>query len=196
MCNHQNDVKTKTLFRNEYSLKEGVNLVVRTPEISDAESLINQMKIVDGETRYLAREPDEFDLTIEQEVEFIKRCTDNEDMLFLVGEVNGEIVANCSVGIVQNKKRFLHRAAMGIAVKKDYWGKGVGRKLMHECINWCKQCGIEQLELEVVTQNERAISLYEKLGFEVCGTKTHAMKYSDGTYADEYFMVLFLNEKH
>jgi RimJ/RimL family protein N-acetyltransferase len=64
---------------------------------------------------------------------------------------------------------------------------------MKECIKWCNENGVEQLELDVVTQNNRAISMYKNLGFKIQGTKKHALKYEDGTYADEYFMCLFLN---
>lgn len=35
--------------------------------------------------------------------------------------------------------------------------------------------------------------MYKSFGFEIYGTKKHALKYSDGTYADEYSMVPFLN---
>lgn len=42
--------------------------------------------------------------------------------------------------------------------------------------------GFEQLELEVVTENRRAISLYQKMGFRICGTLPDNMKYKDGTY--------------
>ena len=107
--------------------------------------------------------------------------------------MDGRIIANCGVGVISNNKRYLHRAAMGIAVCKDYWNKGIGKKIMHECIKWCEKKGIEQLELEVVTQNNHAISMYQNLGFDIYGTKKHALKYADGSYADEYFMCLFLN---
>ncbi|WFA08287.1 GNAT family N-acetyltransferase [Tissierella sp. Yu-01] len=94
-----------------------------------------------------------------------------------------------------NNKRYLHRAAMGIAVRKDYWNRGIGKRMMEECIKWCREKGVEQLELEVVTQNERAISMYNSIGFQIQGTKKHALKYGDGSYADEYLMILFLNGK-
>lgn len=193
MGNHQNNEGSKELYRKEYLLKDGQQLIIRIPELGDAQGLINQMQAVDRETKFLARESDEFNLTVEQEREFIKNCTTDEDSCFLIGELDGKIIANCSVGLIQNKKRYLHRAAMGITVKKDYWNKGIGKKMMQECINWCKEKGVEQLELEVVTQNNRAISMYKNLGFEIYGTIKHALKYSDGTYADEYFMILFLN---
>lgn len=181
------------LYRNEYALKDGQKLIVRMPEIGDEEGLINLMQAVDSETKFLAREPGEFNFTLEQEREFIKNSINDENGFFLIAEVDGRIIGNCSVGIVINSKRFLHRAAMGITVRKDYWNKGIGKKLMQECIKWCEEKGVEQLELEVVTQNNRAISMYQSLGFEIYGTKKHALKYADGSYADEYFMCLFLN---
>ena len=46
--------------------------------------------------------------------------------------------------------------------------------------------------LEVVETNQRAIDFYKSFGFETVGTIPHGMKYSDGTYADEHTMVMFL----
>lgn len=181
------------LYRTEYVLKDGQKLIVRIPEIGDEKGLIDLMQAADIETKFLAREPGEFNFTLEQEREFVKNNINDENSLFLIAEINGKIIGNCSVGGVINNKRFLHRAAMGIVVIKDYWNRGVGKNLMQECIKWCKEKGVEQLELEVVTQNNRAISMYQNLGFEICGTKKHALKYADGSYEDEYFMCLFLN---
>ncbi len=181
-------------FNQEYILKDNSKFVLRTPQLGDEQGLIDQMKIVDSETKFLARGAGEFNFTLEQERDFIKSCLSDENRLFLVAEIDEKIVGNCAVGLISNNKRYLHRASMGIAICKDYWGKGIGTKMMTECINWCKEKGLEQLELEVVTENSRAIPVYEKFGFETYGIKKHAMKYHDGTYADEYFMILFLNK--
>ncbi len=83
---------------------------------------------------------------------------------------------------------------MGIAVCKAHWNKSIGKKMMQGCISWCETKGVEQLELEVVIQNTRAVAMYKKFGFQIFGTKKHALKYRDGTYADEYQMILFLGE--
>lgn len=181
------------LYRNEYILKDGQKLIVRIPEVGDEQGLINLLQAVDNETKFLAREPGEFNFTLEQEREYIMNSMNDENSRLLIGEINGKIIANCSVGIVINQKRYLHRAAMGICVRKDYWNLGIGKNLMQECIEWCKEKNVEQLELEVVTQNNRAISMYKHFGFEIYGTKKGALKYADGTYADEYYMILFLN---
>ncbi|MBH1940896.1 GNAT family N-acetyltransferase [Mobilitalea sibirica] len=180
-------------YRNEYILKDGQKLIVRTPEEGDAQGLINLMQTVDNETKFLSREPGEFNITLENEIDFIRNKNNEENGRFLIAELDGNIIGNCYVGIEVNNKRYLHRAGMAIVVRKDCWNKGIGKKMMQECINWCNQKGIEQLELEVVTQNERAITMYKSFGFDIYGTKKHALKYADGTYADEYFMCLFLN---
>jgi RimJ/RimL family protein N-acetyltransferase len=193
MCNHQEE-GMKLSYKNEYLLRDGQKLILRNPKVGDEQGLIDHMKVVDGETKFLAREPGEFSLTLEQERKFIESSMNNKNVFFLVGEIDGKIIANCSVGIVMNKKRFLHRASMGIAVRQDYWHRGIGKRMMEECIEWCREKGIEQLELEAVTQNERAISMYRSLGFQIQGTKKHAMKYGDGSYADEYFMILFIKD--
>ena len=60
---------------------------------------------------------------------------------------------------------------------------------MQECLKWCKAHQIEQLELDVLTDNQRAIKMYQGFGFEIVGRIPHALKYADGTYGDEYLMV-------
>lgn len=189
MCNH--DVRTE-MYQKEYELKDGRQLVIRMPELRDAQALIDYMKEVDCETKFLAREPGEFGFTLEQEENFISGLTTDDSKQFLIAEVEGQIVANCSVGFLSSNRRYLHRAGLGISVKQDKWGLGIGRIMMNESISWCKEKGVEQLELEVVTNNERAVGLYKSLGFDIYGTKKHALRYSDDTYADEYFMILFL----
>ena len=161
------------LYRNEHILKNGQKLIIRVPEVGDAEGLIDLIRTVDTETKFLAREPDEFNVTLEEE---------------------GKIIANCQVGLVNNKKRYLHRAYLAVVVRKDFWNQGIGGKMMQECIKWCQEKGVEQLELEVVTKNKHAISMYESFGFEIYAKKKHALKYNDGTYADEHCMCLFLTE--
>nr|WP_018363524.1 GNAT family N-acetyltransferase [Streptococcus caballi] len=42
-----------------------------------------------------------------------------------------------------------HRAEIGISVKKDYLGKGIGRQLLMETIAKVRQANIKLLSLEV-----------------------------------------------
>jgi len=107
-------------------------------------------------------------------------------------EYNGKIVGQCSVGIVRNNDRYRHRAAVAFILLQEYWGLGIGGKMMEECIKWCTAHGITQIELDVVKDNERALKMYQSFGFEIVGTQPKALRYPDGTYADEYLMVKML----
>ncbi|MDZ5471477.1 GNAT family N-acetyltransferase [Bacillus sp. 31A1R] len=53
-----------------------------------------------------------------------------------------------------------------IAVAKEGEGKGVGRKLMEKAEEWAKSKGYQQLVLNVFDKNERALKMYQQLGFE------------------------------
>lgn len=170
-------------------LKNKDTLELRKPNIEDAKALIHHMKTVDQETKYLGREPGEFQSTIEQEESFIKNLQ-NKQSCFLLAILNEQIIGNVSVNLIRHNLRFLHRASMGITIQKSAWGLGIGKILMQEAIKWCEMNQVEQLELDVVTSNARAIKLYQSFGFVIQGRLYHALKYEDGSYADEYNMIL------
>ena len=52
---------------------------------------------------------------------------------------------------------------------KEHWGKGIGRALTEACIECARRAGYSQLELEVVSGNTPAISLYRSFGFTEYG---------------------------
>ncbi len=173
----------------EYTLKNGDKVTIRQPRIDDAADIISVIKTADKETLFLAREPEEFIALEEQEKEMIANVLKNNDMSWFVAEYKGKIVGQCSVGLVSGYKRYRHRAEVSFALYERYCNIGIGGKMMQECIGWCKGHDIAQIELDVVTSNERAIKMYRSFGFEIVGTIPNALKYQDNTTADEYYMV-------
>ena len=169
-------------------LKNGKTCVLRSVEPRDAARMIAYMKIMLGETPFLLRTPEEFDYSVEGEAEVLRRRRDDPRALMILAEADGEIVATSDVTPMGTKSRTLHRAALGMSVRKDYWHLGIGSAMMERLIAQAKQAGFEQIELEVVSTNRRAISLYTKFGFQVYGTRPHGLKYADGSYADDYMM--------
>lgn len=90
--------------------------------------------------------------------------------------------------IIKNHLKYKHRANIGISVARDYWGMGIGSSLMKLALDQAKENGFEQMELGVCSDNERAIYLYQKYGFQQCGIWNNAFKLKDGTYRDEFLM--------
>lgn len=169
--------------------KTGQTVVIRNAEASDAEDLIRYLKITAEETPFLIREPDEISLTLEQEEDFITNCNNAERELMLVAVIDGKHIGNCSLMSIGPYKRYAHRCSIAIALYQEFCGRGIGNIMMQAVLDAAKKIGYEQAELEVVSGNEGAISLYRKLGFEKYGTFPNNMKYADGQYADAYWMV-------
>ena len=176
----------------EYKLRNGKTVIIRKPVIEDAESIIKIITMADNETNFLARNPAEFSVTVKKEKIFITNILNDNDTDWFVAEIEGNVIGQCSVGLVSKNERYRHRAEVTFVVLKDYWGMGIGGKLMQECIRWCKDKNITQIELDVVAENNRAINMYESFGFKTVGTIPNAMRYKDGTFADKNLMVLKL----
>lgn len=104
-----------------------------------------------------------------------------------VAIIGNEIVGNGFLSIATNLRR-RHVGDIGIAVKDNFHGKGVGSALFETIIdladNWLN---LQRIELTVFTDNEKAISLYKKFGFEIEG-EAKAFAFRDGQYANAYYM--------
>lgn len=173
----------------EYKLKNGKTVNIREPQIEDAEAVISVISKADAETLFLARNPDEFGTSVEKEKSIIEEVLKNQDCTWFVAEYEGEVVGQCSVGLVRGYQRYRHRAEVAFVLVKEFCDMGIGGKMMLECIKWCVEHHVTQIELDVVTRNDRALAMYKNFGFEIVGTMPNALKYADGTYADEYKMV-------
>jgi len=173
-------------------LKDGRICTLRSPRQDDAVKAIEYMKITAGETDFLVRYPEEVQISEEKERGFLQWMVDSGRDLMIVAEVDGDFVGTSSFSPAGGKMRNRHRCAMGIALMEKVWGQGIGTAMFEILFEKAKETGYEQMELDVVARNERAIALYEKMGFEKCGMKPRAMKQKDGTYDDEFMMVKFL----
>ncbi len=177
-----------------YQLKNGETVTIRVPTAEDASALVHLMIAQDSQTRFLARNPGEFQrgFTVEREAACIRSMESNPNLQWYVAEYQGKLVGNCSALVPSSGERFRHRAGVAFALLKEYWGLGIGGKMMESCLAWCREHGAEQVELEVVAGNERALGMYRSFGFEETGLRPRALKYPDGSYADEYCMIKYL----
>lgn len=64
--------------------------------------------------------------------------------------------------------------------------------MLNRVLTLAKALGYEQLELEVIDGNYRALRLYERFGFVQTGRTPRAFRYDDGSFRDEIQMVLRL----
>lgn len=164
-------------------------VVLRSAEVSDAEALIEYLKVTTAETPFLIREPDEVTITLEQEERFIESRIEAEKELMLVATIDGKHIGNCSLMSLAPYKRYAHRCEVAIALYQEYCGCGIGKAMMQTVLEVAKKLGYEQAELEVIADNKNAIAMYESLGFVKYGTFPYNMKYTNGTYAEADWMM-------
>ena len=175
-----------------FQLPNGEMLTVRSLCADDSEALNAFRLTTYRETHFRARYPEECEPSLEAVQKELAGC-EASALNFEVGAFAGEkVVGEFGVTQVWPHIKFRHRAVMGISVRKEYWGCGLGSYLMQLAIDQPRINGFEQLELGVCSDNTRAIHLYEKVGFVRCGIQPRAFKLKDGTYRDEIMMVKML----
>ena len=69
---------------------------------------------------------------------------------------------------------------------------GIGRALMDASVDCAREVGYTQLELEVVADNERAVSLYRHAGFEEYGRNPRGYRSAAVGYQELVYMRLEL----
>ncbi|WP_227936814.1 GNAT family N-acetyltransferase [Alkalihalobacillus deserti] len=148
------------------------------------------------EIRLLALEkvPEAFAASYEEEVD--KPISFFESQLTAINYYGMFDEKKSLVGIVNvTRSNFLktrHKADLGsVYVRKEARGKGVAKKLLRHAMEMALKEGIEQVNLIVAANNERAKQLYQSLGFESYGYEKRALKL-ENVYIDEEYMVKLL----
>lgn len=92
----------------------------------------------------------------------IQRKLTTQPELFLVGEVNGEIIATIMAGYDG------HRGWVNyLAVAPEHRAKGYGRLLMRHVEERLAAIGCPKLNLQVRASNEAVLEFYRRLGYSV-----------------------------
>ncbi len=174
-------------------LKNGTEVCIRNRTLEDAEEMRSYMESVFSNDRFFMTTNDESRefRTVEKYGERTEMMNGHEHKLLLITEVDGQIVSISDVDC-GSKKRNQHVGQVGISIRQDYRGLGLGTVLMQTMIDWATADSvIEKLALGVWAKNAPAIALYRKMGFVEEGRKVNEVKYADGSYDDCICMYRF-----
>ena len=148
--------------RNEIQM-EHTNFEIVRAQAEDAAALLDYLKIVGGETDNLSFGAEGVPLDVEAEKAYLGVQAQSQDNIQLLAKANGEIIGTASLN--RKQRRMGHRAEFGISLKKAWWGCGAAFALMERILAFARENGVEQVNLEVRSDNKRAIALYERFGF-------------------------------
>jgi putative acetyltransferase len=158
----------KIIFQGK--TKTGKEIIVRYPEISDLEQLLNYINTVSDE-RIFIRYQGEHE-TLESEKKYLDKKLDeikNKKSVNLLAVSNGQIVGVSDVKMFDKTEK--HIGLFGITIAKDFRGEGIGSLLMDLVLKEAEKelVGLKIITLEVYSTNEIAKKLYSKMGFKEYG---------------------------
>lgn len=170
-------------------------VIFREAQASDAAGVIAFFDQVGRESDYLIMDDTGYQGT---EAALAKSLEDSSvlaNQLCLLALVDEEVIGMLNIR-AGRQLRIEHIGDVFIAVRKSYWGYGIGRILMEEALDWAVHSGIiRRLELTVQVRNQRAIALYEQFGFEREGTQQRGAKTENGEFLDVYLMGKLIDEE-
>ena len=90
--------------------------------------------------------------------------------------------------------RSSHIANAAYMIKGSYRGQGIGTLLVKASLEIAKNLGFRAMQFNMVlSQNVIATKLYQKLGFNIIGTISQAIRNPDGSYQEGYILHKKLN---
>ena len=173
-------------------LKNGKEALIRNGVAADGAAVYAVFQQTHAETDYLLTYPDENRFVPALEAQFLEEKTKSANETELIAIMDGKIVGTAGIESVGKKDKVKHRAEFGISVLKEYWGLGLGKALTVACIQCAKDAEYKQLELNAVSENDRALSLYRSLGFEEFGRNPCGFRSRTSGYQELVYMLLRL----
>lgn len=171
----------------KFTAKDGREVILRTPKWEDLDDLLEFISsLVDEGAEIMAYQKP----TREQEAEWLGRKLanmENKKQFPLVAEVDGKVIANSE--ITKYTGYISHVCGLGIAIRDGYRDVGIGTRMMETLISQAKDWGLKLVKLSVFSTNERAIHVYEKVGFNEVGRYPNYI-FKDGKYIDNVDMIL------
>ena len=109
-------------------------------------------------------------------LDLLKKLSRQHRDSFLVAEENGTLLGYCVASLNRGAAHLI-----SIGVLRESRRKGVGTSLLKHLVRFLLNHGVDELWLEVKSENNEAVGLYEKFGFERMNIVNDY--YSDGSAA-------------
>lgn len=179
-------------YRKTIVLKNGQVCLLRSAAAADGAAMTEFFLRTHGETEFLCSAPEENSHTAQQEAAFLQEKFESPVEAVLVAVVDGELAGTAGIAAIGRKRKVCHRASFWITVAKAHWGQGIGHALLDACIDCARRAGYEQVELDVVAENGRALALYRSAGFVEYGRNPKGFRLGAERYQELVLMRLEL----
>ena len=155
-------------------------ITIRRATAADVDGYLDLREAVAEERIWIASEPPVTDR--DEAGRRIRESLHLESRLVLVADAVGDIVGSLSADEVRG------RVVLGMMVAREWRSRGIGGKLLAECLAWAKTRGAHKLSLEVWPHNTAAIALYKRHGFAIEGRLRRHYRRQNGELWDALIM--------
>ncbi|WP_135381711.1 GNAT family N-acetyltransferase [Vibrio tasmaniensis] len=166
-----------------------MSLTIREVAVEDAQGIIDVLNPIIIEARYTILDQT---FTVDEEKGFIESFPERGVFSVAVNETTNQLLGFQNVEpFATYTKAFDHIGIIGTYVDANSRGQGVAKQLFDYTFKAAKAKGYEKLFAYVRADNERALAVYLKQGFEIVGTAKKHGKIGD-QYFDEILIEKFL----
>lgn len=159
---------------------------IREAVPDDAAAFLDLFERINSETDFMLLEAGELQVAVEAQARQIGETAASGSGVMVLSEIDGNLVGFAFARRYPGRRR-AHALYIGIGVLQEWVGRGIGRRLMMAVEQWAGAHAFHRLELMVNVRNDRAIALYESLGFEREGVRRHGFRIA-GEYVDLFYM--------
>lgn len=167
-----------------YYTKDARPFLVRRAVPADAYTVVANINAVCAEGIYMATEQ----YTPTPQWEQVLHWPDEyPHLLLLVAEMDRQVVGHCRVFPDEFGQKARHVGDLGIEIIRPFREIGIGTALMECAIEWTSTQGLKKLTVSTFSTNQRAINLFNKMGFVTTGIRCKQCKIGS-EYVDEMLM--------
>ena len=157
-------------------------VIIREAKPEDAAAYLSLYERINSETNFMLLEAGELQVSAADQAQYFQQSASAGSGVTMLAEAESQLV-----GLAFARRNFGRRQAhslyIGIGVLQAWVGQGIGRQMMLAIERCALSRAFHRLDLIVHVRNERAIALYESLGYEHEGVRRHGFKIN-GEYVD------------
>ena len=167
-------------------------IVLRHGCVEDAVQSLALFHSVVEEEQFFMVSSEECNRTVAAQEAHIRHHVLERDSCIVVALNEDQLVGQISIrsGAFLRTK---HVGTIEMFVARGFRGCGIGSQLLKFALRWCKQrSSLRKIDLSVFADNEGAVALYRKFGFEEEGRVKGAFREVDNRLRDNLLMGLWI----
>lgn len=178
---------------SSFLLKDGRKIIFRNITPEDAERFLKFREQVPHDSTHTYQYVGMTFPSIEETATRLATQQDDKKVLNIGAFDGDQVIGYLNFRLPMNDHPWVqHLGQFGMMVLKEYWGYGIGKRLLALQEEFARSIEVNRIEAMVRVKNDRGIKLYLHSGYKIEGTREKGAKIN-GELVDEYFIAKILD---